>query len=77
MDKYTVSVLNQAKASGATPQQLQAKAAEMRQYKAMYENPLLNSAMTFLEPFPIGMVITVISAFALSRRRVATASRAY
>ena len=74
MDKYTVSVLAQAKASGATPAQLQQKSVEMQQYKAMYENPLYNSAITFLEPFPVGMVITIVSAFALSRRRVVQAT---
>jgi hypothetical protein len=34
----------------------------------MYDNPLLNAAMTFVEPFPIGLVITLISAAVLRRK---------
>jgi hypothetical protein len=34
----------------------------------MYDNPLLNAAMTFLEPFPIGLVITLVSAAVLRRK---------
>jgi hypothetical protein len=34
----------------------------------MYENPLINSAMTFLEPLPVGIVITLISAAVLRKK---------
>jgi hypothetical protein len=34
----------------------------------MYENPLFNAAMTFIEPFPIGLAITLISAGVLRRK---------
>lgn len=36
--------------------------------KAIYENPFLGSAMTFLEPFPVGLLITLISATVLRRK---------
>ena len=42
--------------------------------QAMYENPLINAAMTFIEPFPVGLVITLISAGVLRKRRLQPAS---
>jgi hypothetical protein len=35
--------------------------------KAMLENPLINAAVTFTEPFPVGLLVTVISAAVLKR----------
>jgi len=40
-----------------------------RKFAEMYENPLINSAITFLEPLPVGILIALISAGVLSRRR--------
>ena len=34
----------------------------------MYDNPLLNAAMTFIEPFPVGLGITLISAAVLRKK---------
>jgi hypothetical protein len=46
----------------------------MRQLKEAYDNPVTNAAYTFLEPFPVGLLITIISAAALRRRPSATAA---
>jgi hypothetical protein len=40
---------------------------QVKQLKAMYENPFTNAAVTFLEPFPIGLGITVLSAAVLRK----------
>jgi hypothetical protein len=40
----------------------------MNKLKVLYQNPLYNSAMTFLEPLPVGLVITLISAAVLRRK---------
>ena len=37
----------------------------------LYANPLVNSALTFLEVFPVGLVVTLASAAILRRRRPA------
>ena len=34
----------------------------------MYDNPLMNAAITFAEPFPIGLIVTVISAAVLRKK---------
>jgi hypothetical protein len=31
-------------------------------FKRMYDNPLMNAAITFTEPFPIGLLVAVVSA---------------
>jgi len=76
MDKYGAHVVDKLRASGATAAQIQAKVVEMQKFKAMYENPLINAAMTFIEPFPVGLVITLISAGVLRKRTQGQAAQA-
>ena len=66
-DKYGAHLVEKLKASGASPATLQATLQEVAKYKELYKNPLLNAALTFIEPFPIGLVITLISAAVLRR----------
>ena len=66
-DQYGAHLVEKLKASGASPATLQAKLQEVAKYKELYKNPLLNAALTFIEPFPIGLVITLISAAVLRR----------
>jgi Protein of unknown function (DUF4199) len=68
MDKYGAYMIEKARASGASPQALQAQLDQVQRYKELYANPLLNAAMTFIEPFPIGLIITLISAAILRRK---------
>jgi hypothetical protein len=56
------------KAKGASPAAIQAQLQQVQKYKALYDNPFLNAAMTFIEPFPIGLVITLLSAGVLKRK---------
>ena len=44
----------------------------MEQFKAMYKNPVSNVAMTFLEPLPVGIVMTLVAAGMLKRRPTVT-----
>ncbi len=68
MDKYGAHMIEKLKASGASPAVIQAQLEQIKKYKQMYDNPLLNAALTFIEPFPIGLVITLISAAVLRRK---------
>ncbi|CAN5337050.1 hypothetical protein BH09GEM1_BH09GEM1_27230 [soil metagenome] len=69
MDKYSAHVLEQARASGASEAQIAGRKAEMEKLAEMYKNSLYNSALTFMEPLPVGLMIAQLSAGALSRRR--------
>jgi uncharacterized protein DUF4199 len=68
MDEYSASMIAKAQASGASPQAVQAKIDEIQRQKEMYANPLYNVLMTFIEPFPVGLLITLISAAVLRRK---------
>jgi hypothetical protein len=41
---------------------------EVEKYKEMRKNPVVNAGVTFLEPFPIGLIVTLISAAVLRKR---------
>jgi hypothetical protein len=68
LDKYTAYEVQKVKSSGASEAVVQAKIAEVQKYKAMYDNPLWNAAFTFIEPFPVGLVMTLVSAGILRKR---------
>lgn len=71
MDKYTRHMLFRAKADGATAAQLNEKAKDLSDYKELYKNPLFFILISFSEVLPIGLVITLISAAILKRKRKA------
>jgi hypothetical protein len=67
-DKYGGHLVEKLKASGARPAAVQARIRQVTKYKELYKNPLFNAAMTFIDPFSIGLVITLISAAVLRRK---------
>jgi hypothetical protein len=71
-DKYAAHAIGEMREKGATDSAIAAKKVEMEKMKTMLNNPLLNAAMTFIEPFPVGLLITLISAAVLRRRTPAT-----
>jgi Protein of unknown function (DUF4199) len=74
MDKYGAHMVEKLRASGASDAAVLAKVEQMKKYKEMYDNPLINAAMTFIEPFPVGLLITLISAAVLRRKGQAAGS---
>jgi hypothetical protein len=68
VDKYAAHMIEQVKASGASQEAIQAKLQEMKRFKELYNNPFFNAAVTFLEPLPVGIIITLISAAILRKR---------
>jgi len=69
MDEYSSNMVKQAKASGASEVEIQAQLQQIERFKKLYQNPFYNSAITFLEPFPVGLVITLGSAAVLRKRK--------
>lgn len=69
-EKYTSYVIEQARASGASAEEIARQRAEWDSTWALYRgNILVRAAYTFLEPFPVGLLITLISAVILRKRR--------
>lgn len=67
--KYQAGELAKAQAGGATAAQLAAMRADQAVWAERYRNPAINSAMTFLEPLPVIVLMSLISAGLLSRRK--------
>ena len=74
MDPYFAHMIDKAKASGESAAAIQAEIAKINQSKQQYENPLFNAAYTFIEPFPVGLLITLISAAVLRKKAPAETS---
>ena len=68
VNKYADYMVQQVKSSGASPQAIQAKLEQMQRFKQLYDNPFFNVAVTLLEPLPVGVIITLISAAILRRK---------
>ncbi len=69
LDKYTAYALEQSRQGGATEAQLAAQAKEMADFGEMYQNPLVNVAFTAIEPLPVGLVFTLVTAGVFGRKR--------
>ena len=69
MSQYNARELDKARAEGASEETLARKKVEMDKFEKMYKNPAINVAFTILEPLPVALVIALISAGVLSRRK--------
>jgi Protein of unknown function (DUF4199) len=67
-DKYAAHAIGSMREKGATDAAIAAKKVEMEKMKVMLDNPLINVAMTFIEPFPVGLIVTLVSAAILRKR---------
>ena len=75
MAEYTASILGDMRAEGAAAAAVDAKAAEMRAMAEYYRNPLFRLPMTFVEIFPVGLLVTLASAALLRNPRLLPAAR--
>jgi hypothetical protein len=62
MAEYSASILERMRAEGATPAAIAGKAAEMRDFAESYRNPLFRVPMIFVEIFPVGLLVALVSA---------------
>jgi hypothetical protein len=66
---YANALIDQEKAKGVTGEALAKFVAGMERFKAQYRNPLYRLPMTFAEIFPIGVLVSLISAALLRNSR--------
>lgn len=69
MTKYQAYVLDEAREDGETEAQIAKRKADMEKFGKLYKNPAINAAITFLEPLPVALIMALVSAGVLSRRR--------
>jgi hypothetical protein len=75
-EKYAAHAIEKMRASGKPPAEIEREAENMRSMMDLYrKNILFNLAITFTEPLPVGLIMTLISALILRRR--GKASRDY
>jgi hypothetical protein len=70
---YTQSIIESRRASGASDAEMAELIVEMDTMKANYSKPWFRLPMTFLEIFPVGLLITLLSAAVLRNSQVAPA----
>jgi hypothetical protein len=67
--KWQAHMLEEARVSGESPAEIAKRVADMQRMAELYRNPLINAAVTFIEPLPVGLVFALVSARLLGRRR--------
>jgi hypothetical protein len=69
MEKYAAHGMAKARANGESEAELAKRKADLEKFAELYKNPAINVAITFLEPLPVALVLALVSAGVLSRRR--------
>lgn len=72
---YSRTAIEAARAAGAPEAEIQRVAQQAAAFARMYANPLYRLPITFVEIFPIGVVISLISAALLRNSRFLAARR--
>lgn len=67
-DKYAAATLKQMRADGATAEKIAEAETKLARFKELYKNPFFNVGITFLEVFPVGLIVTLVSAAILKRK---------
>ncbi len=65
---YTNYLVEKMKAAGQSQQAIDAQVQQMRDFKQLYDNPLINAAITLIEPVPVGLLMTLISSLLLRKK---------
>lgn len=68
-EQYAAHVLDKMQREGATEAAISAERVKMEKFRELYQNPLINSGMTFLEVFPLGLIMTLVSAGVLRKKK--------
>lgn len=67
--EYTAAALEAAQAKGVSGEELEAMRTQYAAFEQMYANPLFRLPMTFIEIFPVGLIISLIAAALLRNPR--------
>ena len=75
-NSYANVLIAEQKAKGVSAEALAKLSADMEQFKVQYANPLFRLPMTFTEIFPVGVLVSLVSAGLLRNRRFLAVPRA-
>jgi hypothetical protein len=68
-EKYSTYILSELKRSGASAAEIAKKTADMASFREMYKNPVFVILMTYVEILPVGIIVSLISAWVLKRKK--------
>ena len=68
VDNYAAYMVEEKQKSGASQAEIDDTVKQGQDMKRMLANPFMNAAMTFTEPFPVGLLVTAVSAAALRKK---------
>lgn len=66
---YAASTIAAAEAKGMPPAEVEALRAQYAEFERLYANPFMRLPMTFIEIFPVGVIISLITAAVLRNPR--------
>lgn len=69
MDRYISATLEARRAEGLSGQAYRDLESSMRQMAVAYQSPLFRLPMTFVEIFPVGLLVSIVSAVLLRDSR--------
>jgi hypothetical protein len=72
---YAQAIIANEKAKGASADVLAKLTADMEDFKVQYANPMFRLPMTFVEIFPVGVLVSLVSAGLLRNSRFLPARR--
>lgn len=72
---YTDTMVAEKQAAGAGAAEIAALRAEMAAFAVQYQNPLYRLPVTFIEIFPVGLLVSIVSAALLCNSRFMPARR--
>ena len=67
--RYGAAMIEQRRAAGASAAELAKLSREMADFAVQYRDPLVRLPMTFLEIFPVGVLVSLVSAALLRNPR--------
>lgn len=70
IEAYSKFILDEARSQGAGPAEMEQAARQAADFATMYRNPLYRMSFTFIEIFPVGILVSLISAALLRNRRL-------
>jgi hypothetical protein len=68
MDGYFAAQIHKLQSAGLDAATTAARVAAIQHSQQLYQNPLVNMAYTLMEPLPVGLIITLLSATLLRRK---------
>jgi Protein of unknown function (DUF4199) len=74
MDDYIAGIVRARQAQGVSAAAMAEEMAKLDSMRASYANPLLRLPMTFLEIFPVGLLVSLVSALLLRNPKVLPAT---